>query len=130
MDPFGCVTLAGCAMKVYKTLFLTKDTIALTSKNAYLNQYKAYSTTSIQRLEYIKASKNVDVHHALNHGEVKFGPYHVDGYYEFNNDRIALEFLGCLWHCCNCRFNPKKLNLVLKLPFGALRRQCDNKLNV
>ncbi len=75
MDPFGCVTLAGCAMKVYKNLFLTKDTIALTPKNAYLNQYKAYSTPSIQWLEYIKASKNIDVHHALNHGEVKFGPF-------------------------------------------------------
>ncbi len=62
-------------MKVYKTLFLTKDTIAFTTKNAYLNQYKAYSSPSIQWLEYIKASKNVDVHH-----EVRFGPYHVDGY--------------------------------------------------
>ncbi len=30
IDPFGCVTLAGCAMKVFKTLFLSKDTIALT----------------------------------------------------------------------------------------------------
>ncbi len=93
MDPFGCVTLAGCAMKVYKTLFLTKDTV-FTTKNAYLNQYKAYSSPSIQWLEYIKASKNVDVHHTLNHGEVRFGPYHVDGYQEFNDDRIALEFLG------------------------------------
>ncbi len=105
LDPFVCVTLAGCAMKVYKTLFLTKDTIAFTTKNAYLNQYKAYSSPSIQWLEYIKASKNVDVHHALNHGEVRFGPYHVDGYQEFNDDRIALEFLGGFWHGCNCRFN-------------------------
>ncbi len=99
-------------------------------KNAYLKQYKAYSTPSIQWLEYIKASKNVNVHHALNHGEVKFGPYHVDGYYEFNDDRIALEFLGCFWHGCKCRFNPNELNPVSKLPFGVLRRQSDNKLNV
>ncbi len=130
VDPFGCVTLAGCAMKVYKTLFLTKDTIALTPKNAYLNQYKAYSTPSIQWLEYIKATKNVDVHHALIHGEVKFGPYHLDGYYEYNDDRIALEFLGCFWHGCNCRFNPSELNPVSKIPFGVLRRRSDNKLNV
>ena len=38
VDPFGCITLAGCAMKVFKMLFLTKDTIALTYKNAYINQ--------------------------------------------------------------------------------------------
>ncbi len=54
----------------------------------------------------------------------------MDGYYEFNDDRIALEFLGCFWHGCNCRFNPNKLNPMLKLPFGALRRQSDNKLNI
>ncbi len=86
VDPFGCVTLAGCAMKVFKTLFLPKDTIALTHKNAYVNQCKAYSNPSIQWLEYIKASKNVDVHHALNYGEVKFGSFYVDGYYEINGD--------------------------------------------
>ncbi|KAL0146560.1 hypothetical protein M9458_058191 [Cirrhinus mrigala] len=91
VDPFGCITLAGCAMKVFKTLFLTKETIALTHKNAYINQYKSYSNPSIEWLEYIKASRNVDVHHALNHGEAKFGPYHVDGYYELNGDRITMD---------------------------------------
>ncbi len=54
----------------------------------------------------------------------------MDGYYEFNDDRIALEFLGCFWHGCKCRFNPNKLNPVSKLPFGLLKRQSDNKLNV
>ncbi len=130
VDPFGCVTLAGCAMKVFKTLFLPKDTIALTHKNAYVNQCKAYSNPSIQWLEYIKASKNVDVHHALNYGEVKFGSFYVDGYYEINGDRIALEYLGCFWHGCDCRFNPSELNPVSKIPYGVLRRQTDNRLDV
>ncbi len=130
VDPFGCVTLAGCAMKVFKTLFLPKDTIALTHKNAYINQCKAYSNPSIQWLEYIKASKNVDVQHALNGGEVKFGSFYVDGYYEINGDRIALEYLGCFWHGCDCRFNPSELNPVSKIPYGVLRRQTDNKLDV
>ncbi len=130
VDPFGCVTLAGCAMKVFKTLFLPKDTIALTHKNAYINQCKAYSNPSIQWLEYIKASKNVDVQHALNGGEVKFGSFYVDGYYEINGDRIALEYLGCFWHGCDCRFNPSELNPVSKIPYGVLRRQTDNKLDI
>ncbi len=100
VDPFRCVTLVGCAMKVF---FIQRHNSPNAQKR---NPYKAYSTPSIQWLEYIKASKNVDVHHALNHAEVKFVPYHVDGYYEFNGDRIALEFLGCFWYGCNCRFNP------------------------
>ncbi len=54
----------------------------------------------------------------------------MDGYYEINGDRIALEYLGCFWHGCDCRFNPSELNPVSKIPYGVLRRQTDNKLDV
>ncbi len=54
----------------------------------------------------------------------------MDGYYEINGDRIALEYLGCFWHGCNCRFNPNELNPVSKIPYGVLRRQSDNKMDV
>ncbi len=92
--PSDALTLAGCAMKVFKTLFLPNDTIALTHKNAYIDQCKAYSNPSIQWLEYIKASKNVDVQHALKSREVKFGL--LRGWLLGNyGDRIALEYLGC-----------------------------------
>lgn len=117
-------------MKVFKTLFLTKETIALTHKNAYINQYKSYSNPSIEWLEYIKASRNTGVYHALNHGKAKLGPYHVDGYYELNGDRITLEYLGWFWHGHCCRFNPNELNPVSKIPFGVFRRQSDNKMDV
>ncbi len=60
----------------------------------------------------------------------KFGSFYVDGYYELNGDRIALEYLGCFWHGCNCRFNPSELNPVSKIPYGVLRRQTDNKMDV
>ncbi len=48
----------------------------------------------------------------------------MDGYYELNGDIIALELLGCFWHGHCCRFNPNEF------PFGVLRRQSDNKLEV
>ncbi len=54
----------------------------------------------------------------------------MDGYYEVNSDRIALELLGCFWHGHCCRFNPNELNPVSKTPCGVLRRQSDNKLEV
>ncbi|XP_067291546.1 uncharacterized protein [Pseudorasbora parva] len=131
IDPFKCITLAGTCMKVFKANFLSRDTLALTHNNAYVNQFKTYSNTSIQWLEYIKETKNVDVHHALNYGEVKFGPYHVDGYYEKSSgEKIALEFLGCFYHGHDCRFNPNDLNPLSNVPFGVLRRQSDNKLQV
>ncbi len=133
MDPFGCVTLAGCAMKVFQILFLSKDAIALTHKNALLNQYKAYSTPSIHPSSgwnILKQAKMSTCIMHKNHGEFKFGPYYVDGYYELNGDKIALEFLGFVWHGHCCSFNPNKLNPVSKTPFGVLRRQSDNKLEV
>lgn len=62
---------------------------------------------------------------------VKFGPYHMDGCYGLNNgDRIALEFLGCSWHRHCCCFNPNDLHPLSKIPFGVLRRQSDNKMEV
>ncbi len=54
----------------------------------------------------------------------------MDGYYEINGDRIALEYLGCFWHGCSCCFNPNELNPVSKIPYGVLRRQSDNKMEV
>ncbi len=104
-------------MKCLKRFFYPRH-IALTHKNAYINQCKAYSNPSIQWLEYIKASKNVDVQHALNRGS-QIWSFYVDGYYEINGDRIALEYLGCFWHGCDCRFNPSELNPVSKIPYGC-----------
>ncbi len=45
-------------------------------------------------VEYIKASKMSMSSMLLNGGEVKFGSFYVDGYYEINGDRVALEYLG------------------------------------
>ncbi|MGL5746774.1 MAG: DNA polymerase, partial [Weissella cibaria] len=129
INPFKCLTLAGTCMKVFKTNFLTRDTLALTHDNAYVTQAKTFSNESIQWLEYVKASRNVDVHHALNYGEVKFGRYYVDEYYEdVDGNKNALEFLGCFFHGHSCRFDENDINPLSKVPFGELRRQSDNKL--
>lgn len=42
IDTFSTNTLPSCAMKIYKTKFLTRDTIALTHDKAYINPFKSF----------------------------------------------------------------------------------------
>ncbi|MGL5598386.1 MAG: DNA polymerase, partial [Aeromonas sp.] len=79
IDPFSFTTLASCCMGVFKAHYLSPDTLALTHNNAYVQKSKAYSNVSIEWLEYVKKTRNVDVHHAVNHGEVSIGNYFLDG---------------------------------------------------
>ncbi|KAL0148364.1 hypothetical protein M9458_056344, partial [Cirrhinus mrigala] len=130
LDPFNYTTLAATCMAIFKTHYLPKDTIALTRNNGYINQNKTYSNASIEWLEYIGKSRRVDIQHALNHGEVSFGKYYVDGFYIDGTTRKALEFAGCFYHGCTHCYNPNDLNLLLKVPYGLLRRQFDDKLEI
>ncbi len=130
LDPFNYTTLASTCMAIYKTHYLPKDTIALTRNNAYVRQNKTYSNTSIEWLEYIGKSRGVDVQHALNHGEVSFGKYYVDGFYIDGAIKKALEFLGCFFHGCEHCYNPNDLNPLLKVPYGLLKRQLDDKIEI
>ena len=81
IDLFNQIALRSCCMVVYKTHFLPRDTLALTHSNAYTNQHKAFSNVSIEWLEFVK-TLNVQVSHALTDGEVMFGKYYLDCYYE------------------------------------------------
>ncbi|XP_048008700.1 uncharacterized protein LOC125243250 [Megalobrama amblycephala] len=130
LDPFNYTTLAGCAMAVYKTHFLPKDTIALTHDKAYTNQNKTYSNVSIEWLEYLQKSHSNGIQHALNHGEVSFGKYYVDGFYDDGTVKKAFEFLGCFFHGCERCYNPNDLNPLSKVPYGVLRRQVDDKFEI
>ncbi|KAL2102869.1 hypothetical protein ACEWY4_002037 [Coilia grayii] len=127
-DPFSVTTLASCCMAVYKTLFLPPDTLALTHNNAYVYQHKAFSNVSIQWLEYVKHSRNVDVRHALNGGEVAAGRYFLDGYYNQNGIAHALEFNGCAHHGHSCRYAPDSVHPLSKVPYSVLRRHFDDKV--
>ncbi|KAL2078838.1 hypothetical protein ACEWY4_024582 [Coilia grayii] len=128
LDPFAQTTLASCCMAVYKTHYLPADTLALTHNNAYVNQHKAYSNISIQWLEFLKFSRNVDVQHALNRGEVQVGRYHIDGFYEKDGVKHALEFNGCLFHGHKCRHNPNNLHPLSKVPYSVLIQHFEDKV--
>ncbi|KAI7790585.1 putative DNA polymerase-like protein [Triplophysa rosa] len=82
LDPFSFTTLASCCMGVFKAHYLERDTLALTHNNAYVQKSKTYSNVSIEWLEYLKKTRNADIHHAVNYSELSIGNYFLDGYYE------------------------------------------------
>ncbi|XP_046583695.1 uncharacterized protein LOC124290898 [Haliotis rubra] len=63
-----------------------------------------YSKVSIQWLEWIMHSENIDIQHALNGGEheVPGTNYRVDVYYPKTN--TVLQFHGCCYHGCKTCF--------------------------
>lgn len=130
IDPFSYTTLASCCMGVFKTHFLKPNTIALTHNNAYVQQHKTFSNASIEWLEYVKKTRGVDIHHALNHGEMKFGSYYVDGYYEKDGVRKALDFAGCFFHGHCCRYRADYINPQSKIPFGTLMTMFNDRIDV
>ncbi len=130
LDPFNFTTLAICCMGVFKTHYLDRDTLALTHNNMYVRHSKAYSNASIEWLEYVKKTRNIDLHHALNHGEVQIGRYFLDGYYEQDGVRHGLEYKGCLFHGHECHFKPHKTHPLSGIPFGVLRRRFDDKVEI
>ena len=130
LDPFAFTTIASCAMGVFKTHYLDRNTLALTHNKAYVHQNKAYSSGSIEWLEYVKKTRNVDVHHAVNHGEVSIGKYFLDGYYEQDGVRHGLEYAGCVFHGHCCRFEPHHSHPLSGVPYGVLRGEFDDKIEI
>ncbi|XP_067306560.1 uncharacterized protein [Pseudorasbora parva] len=130
LDPFAFTTLASCSMGVFKTHYLDRDTLALTHNNAYVRQSKTYSNASIEWLEFVKKTRDVDIHHAVNHGEVSIGRYFLDGYYEQDGVKHGLEYNGCIHHGHSCRFEPHHKHPLSRVPFSVLRRQFDEKIEI
>ena len=84
-------------MRVFRSKFLTPDTIALVPHNGYNNDNQ--SVKALQWLKWIEHRDGRPLRHArTTGGEKHFGPYKVDGWDE--TSKIAYEFYGCLWHGC------------------------------
>lgn len=126
LDPFSYTTLASACMGVFKTLFLPRDTVALTYDGAYTTQNKTFSDASIQWLEYLSLSNNCDIKHALNHGEQAFDPFYVDGYNA--EERMCYEFAGCFYHgCVKCHVQGD-VNPVTKVTYGRMYNAFKDKV--
>ncbi|XP_035239706.1 uncharacterized protein LOC118208867 isoform X1 [Anguilla anguilla] len=130
LDPFQGVTIASVCMKQFCTSFLPKDTLAITTPDNYILKQKSFSTPAIQWLEYLSHRDNVFIQHALNRGEVKFGPYFLDGYSEVGGVRTAFEFHGCLFHGCPQCFDSNTINPLTKQDFGSMYRKSQEKIDI
>lgn len=102
VDPFSYVTIASCAMGVYKSAFLQPNTIGVVPNDLYKGVHKNYSKSAIQWLEFVQFSTNTRILHALNGGEHKIfdkelgKTYFVDGFSP--ESKQVYEFLGCFHH--------------------------------
>ena len=73
-----------------------------------------YSKQSIQWLDYVMRTENINIRHAENGGELRIDNYLVDGYDEANN--TVYEFHGCYWHghACGTNHDDEKWNNTLE----------------
>ena len=90
-DPFCYITIAQCAMAIYRTLDLPEKTIGIHDEPA-----DKFSKESIQWLKTLPEYENI--RHGLNGGEVKILGRKVDGYDSTTN--TVYQFYGCFWHGC------------------------------
>ena len=95
IDPFDTsVTIAGYCMKVYRTKFLQKDTIALLPQHQQHKRNQSHE--ALQWLSYIAEKEEIRIQHARNGEEKRVGNYYLDGYCE--ETHTAYEYQGCYWH--------------------------------
>ena len=95
IDPFDTsMTIASYCMKVYRTKFLKKDTIALLPQHQQLKRKQSHE--ALQWLSYTAEKEDIHIQHARNGGEKRVGNYYLDGYCE--ETHTAYEYQGCYWH--------------------------------
>lgn len=100
-------TIAGIAMKIFRYMFLPKNTLAIVPEFGYERNDRA-SDIAIKYLEWKSRQEGIKIQHAGNGREMEFltiNPENgrmkrlkVDGYV-VSEDR-AIEFLGCHFHGC------------------------------
>ena len=79
---------------------------------------KGYSQVAIQWLKWRMIKDNCFIRHAENGGEIKIGPYWVDGFCE--ETQTVYEYDGDPWHGNPKLFNPQDINPISLIPYGKL----------
>lgn len=96
VDPFeNSLTIASACNRVYRKLFLKRNTIGVIPVNNY-HPCDNQSAVAIKWLKWVSETEKIDIRHKLNGGEIKIGNYKVDG----QSGNTVYEFHGCYWHGC------------------------------
>ncbi|KAJ8020849.1 putative DNA polymerase [Holothuria leucospilota] len=96
-EPFqSSLTIASACLRVFRRMFLQKETIAIVPPNGYRSDKQ--SLEALRWLRWKEKSDKICIQHSRNGGEQKFGKYKVDGFCMSN--KTIYEFNGCYWHGC------------------------------
>jgi hypothetical protein len=109
--PFQSVTIAAACQVVFRTLFLTENTIGIVPNHGYRPAAVAHSMVAIQYLNFVSMVTDTYIQHAENLGEHQILKYHVDGYCKETN--TVYEFCGCAFHAC-----PRCYTAKIKAPYS------------
>ena len=120
IDPFLCsLTLPSACNLLYRTNYLTPDTIALIPQDGYQNA-KNQSFKAGEWLHWESLMTGIDIKHAYNGGERKVNGRFVDGYGVKGGVERVWEFMGCFYHGCPDCFDPEDTNPKLQKKMGVL----------
>lgn len=93
IDPFvESITIASACSKYYRMHHLPANTIAVVPHGGYRKEQKQ-SVIALKWLKWIAHTTGQRIQHKLNGGEVKIGPWYVDGLC----GKTVYEFQGCFW---------------------------------
>ena len=120
IDPFkNSFTIASACNRVYRTLFLKKDTIGIIPPQGYHTDNQ--STIAMCWLDWVAKQQNTRIQHAYNGNEKTVEGVKVDGVSE---DGTLYKFHGCFYHGCgDCYTDPSTKNAVNGLTMGELRQK-------
>ena len=79
---------------MFRRKFLEPHTIGIVPHGSYRCSDK-HSVVAIKWLEWLQESEKIKIRHARNGGEVRVGPFKVDG--QLRSDPMTVfEFYGCV----------------------------------
>ena len=127
IDPFqNSITIASHCNLVYCRNHMRENSIGLIPSNGF-NPLINASKKALLWLRYIAESNNININHQRNNGELKCGPYYLDGVDEKN--KTIYEFHGCYWHGCTTCYNKTTFNKVLQIPQYAVYIRHTERIN-
>ena len=99
-------TIASACNLVWRKNFLKPDKVAVIPHQGYQPDRK-FSIKGIRWLQFVAETEETYIHHALNGGEKRIGPYSADGFDPVTD--TVYEMNGCLWHGCKVCYSNRQL---------------------
>jgi uncharacterized C2H2 Zn-finger protein len=113
-DPFQeAITLPSYCNRVYRKFYMERDSIPLLPVMGITARKQqstaAYLWLYVKQKELSHDHPGYRIRHSGNSaGEVKVGPFYVDGFLEMSGLTFIYEFHGCWFHYHDCKWKPER----------------------